>query len=39
MYDFLVQFLNPQFMIMVLSAVAVFATVASISMSALSGDR
>ena len=39
MYDFLLQFLNPQFLIMVLTAVAVFATVATISMSALSGDR
>ncbi|MEM7206055.1 MAG: type II secretion system F family protein [Planctomycetota bacterium] len=39
MYDFLLQFLNPQFLIMVFTAIAVFATVASISMAALSGDR
>ena len=39
MYDFLVQFLNPQFLVMVLSALAVFATVATISMTVLSGDR
>lgn len=39
MYDFLVQFLDPQFLVMVLSALAVFATVATISMTVLSGDR
>ena len=39
MYDFLVQFLDPQFLVMVLTAIAVFATVATISMAALSGDR
>ncbi|MDA7949653.1 MAG: type II secretion system F family protein [Hyphomicrobiaceae bacterium] len=39
MYDFFAQFLDPQFLIMVFTAIAVFATVASISMTALSGDR
>ena len=39
MYDFLAQFLEPQFLIMVLSAVAAFATVASFTMAAMTGDR
>ncbi len=39
MYDFLSQFLEPQFLIMVLAAVAAFATVASFTMAALTGDR
>lgn len=39
MYDFLSRFLEPQFLIMVLSAVAAFATVASFTMAALTGDR
>lgn len=39
MYDFLSRFLEPQFLIMVLAAVAAFATVASFTMAALTGDR
>lgn len=39
MYDFLSRFLEPQFLIMVLAAVAAFATVASFTMTALTGDR
>ncbi len=39
MYDFMAQFLEPQFLIMVLSALAAFATVASIAMATLTGDR
>jgi len=39
MYDFLSMFLEPQFLIMVLSAVAAFATVATFTMGALTGDR
>ncbi len=39
MYDFLAQFTEPKFLIMVLSAVAAFATVAVFAMAALTGDR
>jgi len=39
MFDFFAQFTEPKFLIMVLSAVAAFATVASFAMAALTGDR
>jgi tight adherence protein C len=39
MFDFLAQFTEPKFLIMVLSAVAAFATVASFAMAALTGDK
>jgi tight adherence protein C len=39
MFDFFAQFTEPKFLIMVLSALAAFATVASIAMAALTGDR
>ena len=39
MYDFFLQFTEPQFLIMVLSAVAAFATVATFMMTALTGDK
>jgi len=39
MYDFFLQFTEPKFMIMVLSAVAAFATVATFMMTALTGDK
>ncbi|MFQ5626829.1 MAG: type II secretion system F family protein, partial [Methyloligellaceae bacterium] len=39
MYDFLSMFLDSQFVIMVLAAVAAFATVATFTMGALTGDR
>ncbi len=39
MYDFFLQFTEPKFLIMILSAVAAFATVATFMMTALSGDN
>jgi len=39
MYDFFLQFTEPKFMIMVLSAVAAFATVATFMMTSLTGDK
>ncbi len=39
MFDFFAQFTEPKFLIMVLSAVAAFATVAVFAMAALTGDR
>jgi tight adherence protein C len=39
MYDFFAQFTEPKFLIMVLSAVAAFATVAAFAMAALTGNR
>lgn len=39
MYDFLVQFIEPQFLVMVFAAIAAFATVSSLTSSLLSGDR
>lgn len=39
MFDFFAQFTDPKFLIMVLSAVAAFATVASFTMAALTGDK
>ncbi len=39
MYDFFLQFTEPKFMIMVLSAVAAFATVATFMMTALTSDK
>ncbi len=39
MFDFLAQFTEPKFLIMVLSAVAAFFTVASFAMAALTGDK
>ncbi|MHA1164142.1 MAG: type II secretion system F family protein [Alphaproteobacteria bacterium] len=39
MYDFLLQFTEPKFLIMVLSAVAAFATVATFMITALTDDK
>lgn len=39
MYDFLAQFIEPQFLVVVFSAIAAFATVASLTSSLLSGDK
>ena len=39
MYDFLAQFVQPDFMVMVLSAIAAFFTVATLTSSLLSGNR
>ncbi|MCH8239844.1 MAG: type II secretion system F family protein, partial [Proteobacteria bacterium] len=39
MVEFVSMFLEPQFLIMVLSAVAAFATIATVTLGAMTGDR